>query len=477
MKFCLLGALLIFGAAQAFAQTEAPLVPGTIPPPRSAPPDLNEEPPVISTPAPSEAPIAEPLPLLEAQPTDLSPVEVMDETGRSMSTLAELEVIALANHPAIVAALNGVASARGRALQVGLYPNPSVQAGAIQWGGQETMWAASVAQEIVVARKLYLQRQAENQAVRQAQFELTRVQFEVLRDVRNAFYHAAAVQRRVEALLQLVEIAKKSFDSGQRLRLGGEGTLTDELQLKIQFRRSAAILASAQAQLSAAKSSLAALTGIPTLNIGTLQFDLETPLPDLQYPLVRAGVLAENADVAKAQTEINRRRYQLRRAIVEPYPNPVIQGGYQYFLGGYGNGSQGTNNLPFVMVGFPIPVFNRNQGAIREARAEVSRATSLLSNTENHLSNLAAEALGRLHASEELVAEFEKEILPSARQTVELAQAAYQGGQFSLLQLLQAQRDLVDANLGYVDAQEGRWQAAVDIAQLLQLESFPPTGP
>jgi cobalt-zinc-cadmium efflux system outer membrane protein len=405
--------------------------------------------------------------------TTTEPVEVLGD-NLSASTLSQFEQVALDNHPAIQSARQAVASARGRALQAGLYPNPFLQGGAIQWGGQETFWAATVSQEIVTARKLYLQRQAECQAVRQAEQELNRIRFEVLRNIRAGFYVTLALQIRVDALTQLLGISKKSYESGQRLKLGGEGTLTDELQLKIQYRRSVAGLASASAQLAAAKNSLAALTGVPDLNIDRIEGSLTEALPDLEYPLVRAGVLAENAEARKASIEINRRRFLLRRSIVQPIPNPIVQAGYQYYVGGVGNGSDGIQNLPTVMVGFPVPVFNRNQGAIREARAELSRASFELRNTQVDLSNRAADALGRLNASSELVKEFENEILPSAKQTVELAQAAYQGGQFSLLQLLQAQRDLVDAYLGSIEAQSQRWLAAVDIAQLLQLEAFPP---
>jgi cobalt-zinc-cadmium efflux system outer membrane protein len=417
-----------------------------------------------------------PVPLNSSDALLPTPAEEPTFEASSIRTLAQIESVAMANHPSIVAATNAVAAAQGRALQAGLYPNPTLQGGALQLGGKETMWAGTVAQEIVVKRKLYLERQAECQAVRQAQFELTRTRFEVLRNVRAGFYRVLALQMRSETLNQLQEIARRSFETGQRLRAGGEGTLTDELQLKIQYRRAAATLQSIDALRTGAMGSLAALTGSPELNLDRVEGNMNLPLPDFEYALVRSGILSQNAEASKAQIEIARRRYILRRALVEPCPNPVIQGGYQYFVGGIGN-DDGIQNLPTAMVSFPIPVWNRNQGSIREARSEVSRASYLFRNTQNDLSQRAADALGRLAAARELVAAYEAEILPAAKETLGLAQAAYQGGQLGLLQLLQAQRDLVDAQLGQVDAQEQRWQAAVDLAQLLQLDVFPPTAP
>jgi len=411
-------------------------------------------------------------PLPTATLTEPNSVSLTDDMSRELpnAPLSDLESLALANHPSIQTAIAGIAAAQGNALQVGLYPNPNFIGGATQWGGSDTFWIGSMSQEFVVANKLRLQRSAALQEVRQAEYNLTQTRFEVLTTVRAVFYRTLALQRRVEALTQLVEIAKKSFESGERLKRGGEGTLTDELQLKIQYRRAAAVLKSNEQQLAASKNSLAAVTGLPELKIGKIDGKLETPIPDMEYALVRAGVLAQNAQIGKAQAEIIRRRFLLRRAIVEPWPNPTIQSGYQYY-------TSFPHNQPILLASVPIPVWNRNQGGIRQARANVSGAAANLRVTETSLSNLTADALGRLHSSTELVKEFEKEIVPAATQTVQLAQAAYQGGQFSLLQLLQAQRDLVDANLGYIDAQQGRWEAVVDIAQLLQLDSFPPISP
>jgi cobalt-zinc-cadmium efflux system outer membrane protein len=443
------------------ASGQPSLIPGTGVP-RSAPPAVSTE-----TVIPQEL-----TPLPTATLTQPNSESLTDDLERELpnASLYDVESLALANHPSIQSAIAAISAAQGNALQVGLYPNPNFIGGATQWGGSDTFWLGSFSQEFVVANKLRLQRSAALQEVRQAEYNLTQTRFEVLTTVRAVFYRTLALQRRVDALTELVEIAKKSFESGERLKRGGEGTLTDELQLKIQYRRAAAVLKSNEQQLAASKNSLAAVTGLPELKIGKIQGALESPIPEMDYTLVRAGVLAQNAQIGKAQAEIIKRRFLLRRAIVEPWPNVTIQSGYQYY-------TSFPHNQPMLLASLPIPVWNRNQGGIRQARANVSGAAASLRVTETSLSNLTADALGRLHSSTELVKEFEKEIVPAATQTVQLAQAAYQGGQFSLLQLLQAQRDLVDANLGYIDAQQGRWEAVVDIAQLLQLDNFPPTAP
>jgi hypothetical protein len=76
--------------------------------------------------------------------------------------------------------------------------------------------------------------------------------------------------------------------------------------------------------------------------------------------------------------------------------------------------------------------------------------------------------------SQRLVDWYEEYILPKARETVTLTQTLYARGEVTFLSLLQAQKILTETELAYVDAQAERWTGAVAIADLLQLEEFPP---
>jgi cobalt-zinc-cadmium efflux system outer membrane protein len=69
---------------------------------------------------------------------------------------------------------------------------------------------------------------------------------------------------------------------------------------------------------------------------------------------------------------------------------------------------------------------------------------------------------------------YEQYILPKARETVQLTQTLYARGEVTFLSLLQAQRILTETELAFVEAQADRWNGAVTIASLLQLEQFPP---
>jgi cobalt-zinc-cadmium efflux system outer membrane protein len=84
-----------------------------------------------------------------------------------------------------------------------------------------------------------------------------------------------------------------------------------------------------------------------------------------------------------------------------------------------------------------------------------------------------AGALGRYRASRRMVANLERSVLPDAQRSARLVLNGYQGGEFELVKLLNAQRTLFETNLDYISAQQERLTAGADVAGLLQLEQFP----
>ncbi len=167
--------------------------------------------------------------------------------------------------------------------------------------------------------------------------------------------------------------------------------------------------------------------------------------------------------------EIARNQYVLRRQIVEPFPNLLGTGGYQWQ--GPGNGGLPTQGL--YQVQMVIPLWNRNRGNIRAAQADVSGAVAQLNNVRNDLANTTASALGRYLTARTLVGRYEKEILPSAVELQDISSKLYREGQIDFLRYLNSQRALLDASLAYIDAQEARWVAAAEVAGLLQSPQFP----
>ena len=436
-------------AARLQIPAQLPEQPIPLPPPTQINPNNPPAAPGQMPPAPPV--VGEPVPVREV-PT---------------ATLDELERMAMSISPNIREAAARITAARGRAVQVGLYPNPTVNTASPQMNGSESQYNGFLTQEFVTMGKLRLNRAAAMREVQQAELHFTRVRFDLLTAVRSGFYSTLVGQQRVQVLTELVEIANTSLVTAERLKRGGEASDLDVLFFRIERDRASMGLVNAQALLAAARRQLSAAMGIPEMEVPRVAAQVDAPLPDFQYLALRQGVVTVNALAQIAQVEVAKNRILLQRAVVEPYPNILAMGGYQYQVN-FPPLSQGI--FQFTM---SVPLFNRNQGNIRAARAEIGAASAQVARVQNELSGQVALTLGNFLVAQQQVTYYERDILPRAAEILRISKQAYALGHFDFLRLLQSQRTLLESRVAYVNAQENRWMSAAELAGLLQIEQFP----
>jgi cobalt-zinc-cadmium efflux system outer membrane protein len=127
----------------------------------------------------------------------------------------------------------------------------------------------------------------------------------------------------------------------------------------------------------------------------------------------------------------------------------------------------------------PVPVWNRNQGNIRAAKAELGMAIQTVGQTENELAARVALAYQTYAAARERAEIYRKELVPRAEETYKLSLAAFKGGQFEYLRVIQAQRAVAEARLELNKSLGEAWRSAGELSALLLEDSWPnlPVGP
>lgn len=410
--------------------------------PRQAPPRVSV----------NAEPIPAPVPDAAAEPDPLSLDDVL--------TIAEQ------SSPVLAQASAEIEMARGRAWQAGLYPNPMASGGAMQLGGRESQYYAALSQEIVTKHKLRLDRAIACQEVTQAELRFVRARFELLTQIRQVYAAALAADRRVLVLEELFRLAQKSRQTADQLVQGGEGARPDAILFEIELEKADVMLTNARIAADGARRRLAAIVGQRDLQIGPLSGDLAVSFDRLASEIAIDDYVPQNASVLVAEADVERARLAARRAEVEPFPNVTVEGGYMYQV-------EGIHNMAIVNLSLPLPLWDKNQGNIQAARADVGRASAGVGQAQNEVARQMAEAVSRFRAAHEQARRYEERILPRATEGVRLIQQGFDSGEFDLQRLLQAQRSLVEADLGFVGALEERWNAAAELAGLAQIEVFP----
>ena len=120
-----------------------------------------------------------------------------------------------------------------------------------------------------------------------------------------------------------------------------------------------------------------------------------------------------------------------------------------------------------VQVQMPIPLWNKNQGGIEQARSEITAAQRNISRVELDLRQRLASVFQQYSDARYQVVEFSEEILPKAKQTFELVTRGFEKQQVGYLDLLTAQRTYFQTSLSYIDAVRDLWRAVIRIEGLL----------
>ncbi|MCC7335437.1 MAG: TolC family protein [Pirellulaceae bacterium] len=368
-------------------------------------------------------------------------------------TLSDFESLAFSNNPTIRELAATTQKAAGFRTQVGLRANPIVGYQGVQLADRSTdQHTAFIQQEIITGNKLSLNRNVQNEALRSQLFELETQKLRVATDIRVKFYEALAAQRRVELIENFRSVTDKGLELAELRKQALEGSKVDVLQAKVQKNEIDLALQQAQVTYDAAWRELAALAGTPDLATRTLLGELPNTEVQLDWNGLSATMISASPEYQAAQARISRARANLQRQSVQAIPNITAQ-----LAAGVDNGTD--SGLINFQIGAPIPVFNKNQGNIAAARAEYCRAVMDAERIQNAIKARLAVVSREFDSSLAAVSKYSQEILPSAQESLELAEVAYKAGETSFVQVLVSRRTYFDSNLQYVLAQSQLAQA------------------
>jgi len=362
-------------------------------------------------------------------------------------TLAEIEGLALSFNPTLAEAAARVRAARGEQFQVGLPPNPTVGYLGSEIGneGRAGQQGVVVGQEFIRGNKLGLNRVVASREAQRREQEFAAQERRVLTDVRIAFYEAFLAQRQFELTHNLQTIGQQAVSTAGALVKAQEGRRTDLLQAEIEGQRADVALAQAESNVRGAWRRLAALVGQQELPMQPLAADLDALRWKLSWNDTLAQLLRESPEVAEAQANVDRARAAVARACAEPVPDVTAQASVQY-------DDATEDTIAGAQVTLPLPLWNRNQGGIAKAQAELVAARRRLEAVELRLQHDLAEQFQLYETALARVETLKGQILERAQQNLDLTTEGYKAGELAFLDFLTVQRTYFQVNLEYLTA-------------------------
>jgi cobalt-zinc-cadmium efflux system outer membrane protein len=381
-------------------------------------------------------------------------------------TLGEAVVWALARSPDLGVFPYDLRAADARVLQAGLGPNPELSLEMEEFGGagERRSFAAAettirVDQPIELGGKRARRKDVAGLDKELVQWDYRAARLDVMRETTRAFAAVLAAQERLALNDRLVELSRQTQTGVAQRVQAGKDSPVDELRADVALATSRIERQKAEKALTAARHALAAAWGglrsVFEKAAGDF-YDVAAPLPldDM------TGAVADNPDVARWQTEEDRRRATLRLEKARGMPDIAVGGGLRRF--------ETTDDLAMVFgVTIPLPLFDHNQGGVLAATAELGKARRQAEAAQVRTTAALAEAAGALAAAYDEITTLRHDALPQAQRVFEAAQQGYQQGKFDYLYLLDAQRTLIAIQAQHIDSLEAYHRARADVERLL----------
>lgn len=372
-------------------------------------------------------------------------------TSQSTYQLDDLLALATSNNPTIVQARLHISSELGKALQAGLYPNP-----VFSYEGEQIFLDVEgdkdspgefqggvLQQRFVTAGKLRLSREKYLRRAHVSEHLAMVQQFRVCNDVRVHFYRALAASETLTIRRELMKTAEDGAVTAQESYNMGQARRPEVRRANVMLQRARLDLLKAENSYNEEFRRLVSLVGA-SLDYGALSGELLPQCPPLSFDEALARLLAESPEVAAARAKLAVDRASIERERVEWVPDVVVRGGT-----GYNFDAKETTAVAGVSL--EIPFYDRNQGTIRQARADYARQRREIERVELDLRNRLAITYQQYITGLQHAAEYERMILPELKAAYGELLQSYKENRVDWPDVLMAQHDYFDARLTQVE--------------------------
>ena len=327
-----------------------------------------------------------------------------------------------------------------------------------------------VQQQFVTGGKLKLSRAKYAEEATAAQFQADAQRLRVLNGVRTRYFEVVAAERLIAINRELSRLNDDAVTTTEQLVNVGQANEPDLLQAKVEARRARVALRNAENRYRGGWENLIALVGAPELRPTPLDgAALDAPGAPLDFDSTLANLLKCSPEILAALADIRRSQFTVRRERAEPIPNVTVQAvvGRNYEI---------NTTTAGVQASIPLPIWNRNQGTIREAQADLARDHAEHDRIALSLRQRLADAATRYDDAYQSVEDFRSETLPLAKRAFEVQSANFRQRRAAYPQVLVAQRTYAELNKEYVQSLLELRRAEVEIGGMLLSDGLATPG-
>lgn len=388
-------------------------------------------------------------------------------------SLVQAERLALERNRALTAARRGVEAAEAGMASAAARPNPTLTLGASNIDTQKGIGAGGL-RDKQFDRLIRIDQPIERGGKREARLAVAEAQRQAagsdLADaerqqilaVRAAYFDLKLAQERAAALAESADLAQQSLAKAELRLKAGDISGADVARIRTDSLRAESDARQGQIDLSRARLALAQLLAAER---DAAQLSATDPWPALTLPATPAGdeALAQRPDVLAARQRLTAAEEAV--GLAQSLRSRDVSVGAQVELD-----PRDGRHLLSLGVSIPLFVGNNYQGELAaalvardSARDDLERVQAAARGDADLARSTAEQSLNRARRLEE-------EALPSARRAYTALRLAFAQGAASALDLMDARRALLAAELDVASARADAAKAQAQLAAALNMK-------
>ena len=284
-------------------------------------------------------------------------------------------------------------------------------------------------------------------------------------EVAKAYTEAAAAEERTVVLDAVTNLFRRADQSSQAMLVEGEVSGFSLRRLRVERARYENRFALSELDAQNARRRLTMLVLPDDDNVLVAPAEGMQNAPSrLTLEAVLERARAHRAELRSARAEVASAQAGLRMVRQERVPEPTVTAGYK-------RQSDGFSGV-FLGLAAPLPVFDRNRGAIEAQEARLYAAETRLLLAERQIENDVRRAYEMYTSLVERSGLIAGELLGEADALLQAARVGYAEGEMSLIELLDAAEAYRDARISTIDLQANLQVAYYDLLRASGGSSF-----
>lgn len=375
-------------------------------------------------------------------------------SGKFLS-MEEAEKICIENNLLIRAKKAEIKKADAEIISAKMIPNPLLRyaASSLKNGERETEESYSVSQSIDISGKRSKRIDAAKKS-REAHLYFLKYEISgIILHLRQTYYKILYLKEKERLLTDLISVFENVKSKTEERVKAGDVSESELMKISSEKKNIKRSLKTLKIDLRAEKRTLGMLLNLEVNDLQLKGENVYKPLmPDLKiapefailqrYDIIGQGMLVEAAAAS------------LSFARAESLPSFDIEAGYRRRTGGFEG---------FVFgVTIPLPIFDRNQGGIERAKRLLEHEKITFEFMKKNAIYEVATFQEKIDSLKEIISGISQQ-LDTARQLTKIARIAYEEGEISLLQLLDAVRSEKALSMEYIATSYEYWATIFEL--------------